>query len=111
MLILKKAGITPIVVFDGKRPIAKMANDQRINERLKLLDEYNEAVRLQQADEAASLLRRLIVPTTSMFACLAQALTENDITHMTAPFEAEKQIARNVCEVHDDFIFKKGIFN
>ena len=99
MLALKSAGFTPVVVFDGQRPLSKMANEKRLSERLSQIEKYFAADDKGNARLVSNILRGLVVPTAAMLERLKLALDKAAIKHKTAPFEAEKQIAFDVCKV------------
>ena len=99
MLDLKAVGFDVVVVFDGQRPLAKMANEKRLHDRFARIDNYFDADAKGNARVASKLLRELVVPTDAMLDRVKTAFTNNNIRHKTAPFEAEKQIAYDVCQV------------
>jgi hypothetical protein len=101
-------GFDVLVVLDGKRPMSKMANQLRMNQRLELIQQLLDA-QANEPTKVAAFMRRLVIPTEAMYAQLRVALTAAKVPHKTAPFEAERQIAYDVCQV--DFIEYLGLLN
>ena len=99
MQVLEQYGFRVVVVFDGERPLSKIVYEKRTNARLTNLNAYIVADQKGNTRAAAQALRRLVVPTATMFNNVKAALIAANIAIKTAPFEAEKQIAYDVCQV------------
>jgi hypothetical protein len=75
MLDLKAVGFDVVVVFDGQRPLAKMANEKRLHDRFARIDNDFDADAKGNARVASKLLRELVVPTDAMLDRVKTAFT------------------------------------
>lgn len=104
--VLKKLGITPLFVFDGKTTNVKMRENERRTRLSKSSRELYRskvnAVREQLAkgetisdnerEEIFKLRRKSSRPTPEDYAFICQWMNDNDIAYMQAPFEADAQM-------------------
>ncbi len=103
--MLIKAGIKPILVFDGQNLSAKESTDlkrkiTRHNTRQKinlLLSEGNQT-------KAKELMRTCVEVTYNMAKKVINALRDNGIDYIVSPFEADAQMAYLVNNGFADFV-------
>lgn len=103
---LKKLGITPLFVFDGKPTNVKMReNERRSKDSISSHQQYREkvddiiqrldaggTVSIEERQELLTLRRKSARPTPEDYAFVCQWMVDNGIEYMQAPFEADGQM-------------------
>ncbi|CAG9320814.1 EXO1_2 [Blepharisma stoltei] len=93
-LDLKKAGIEPVMVFDGAPMPAKgETNEARRNGRKEALEKANELLKIGNLKEADKQFAKSISVTPTMAFELIKELKKYEIECIVAPYEADAQLA------------------
>jgi exonuclease 1 len=98
--MLKKAGVTPIIVFDGgKLKIKENVEKTRNRNREENKQKAQEAAQQGNNQEAIRLFGMSIDITPKMAHTLIMCLIEHKVEYVVAPYEADAQLA---------YLFKSG---